>query len=65
VGAPFFYTKTEGGAAYVYLNRNLRSGKFDAHIKLTGKPESRFAFALANASDLNKVVAVLLSQRLL
>ncbi len=55
VGAPFFYSKTEGGAVYVYLNRALRSGKFGEHLRLTGKPESRFGFALANASDLNKV----------
>lgn len=56
VGAPFFYSKTEGGAVYVYLNRALRSGKFGEHLRLTGKPESRFGFALANASDLNKVL---------
>lgn len=55
VGAPFFYTRTEGGAVYVYLNKDLRLGKFDNNLKLTGKPESRFGFALANASDLNKV----------
>lgn len=55
VGAPFYYSKTEGGAVYVYLNKDLRSGKFDTYLKLTGKPESRFGFSLANASDLNKV----------
>ncbi|KAJ6219410.1 hypothetical protein RDWZM_005222 [Blomia tropicalis] len=54
VSAPFYYSKTEGGAVYQYLNKNLRLGKFDQYMKLTGKPESRFGFALANAGDLNR-----------
>src|SRR6218665_2479066 len=44
VGAPFFYNKTNGGAVYVYLSSDLRSGKFEPSVKLTGKPESRFGF---------------------
>lgn len=56
VGAPFYYTKSEGGAVYLYLNKDLRSAHFDKYLKITGKPESRFGFALANASDLNRVL---------
>lgn len=53
VGAPFYYTKSEGGAVYLYLNSK---GRFtEVSTRLTGKPESRFGFALANAGDLNKV----------
>lgn len=53
MGAPFYYTKHEGGAAYVYINS--AEGFVSAPIKLTGKPESRFGFALANLGDINKV----------
>lgn len=50
VSAPFYYTKTEGGAVYMYSN----DGKAVIPAgKLTGKPESRFGFALANCGDLN------------
>lgn len=50
VSAPFYYTKTEGGAVYMYAN----DGKAVIPAgKLTGKPESRFGFALANCGDLN------------
>lgn len=50
VSAPFYYSKNEGGAVYLYSN----DGKaFVAAGKLTGKPESRFGFALANCGDLN------------
>lgn len=51
VAAPFYYTKTEGGAVYLYANE---AGKSVIPAgKLTGKPESRFGFALANCGDLN------------
>lgn len=51
VAAPFYYTKTQGGAVYLYSN----DGKSVAlSAKLTGKPESRFGFALANCGDLNR-----------
>lgn len=50
VAAPFYYTKNEGGAVYLYSN----NGKsFVQAGRLTGKPESRFGFALANCGDLN------------
>ena len=51
VAAPFYYSKTEAGAVYLYSN----DGKaFQPAGKLTGKnPESRFGFALANCGDLN------------
>jgi len=50
VSAPFYYTKTEGGAVYMYSN----DGKAVIPAgKLTGKPESRFGFAIANCGDLN------------
>jgi integrin alpha 7 len=52
VGAPFYYSRSEGGAVYLYLNSNGRFSK--PSTRLTGKPESRFGFALANAGDLNK-----------
>ncbi|CAG2167049.1 unnamed protein product, partial [Oppiella nova] len=55
VGAPFYYSRSEGGAVYLYLNSN---GKFVKSTRLTGKPESRFGFALANAGDLNKILDV-------
>lgn len=54
VGAPFFYSKGEGGAVYQYLGKDMKLGKFAASLRLTGKLESRFGFALANASDLNQ-----------
>ena len=50
ISAPFYYSKTEGGAVYIYANDGkalLSAGK------LTGKPESRFGFATANCGDLN------------
>lgn len=50
VSAPFYYSKNEGGAVYMYSN----DGKALVPAgKLTGKPESRFGFALANCGDLN------------
>ncbi|KAI1301767.1 Integrin alpha-PS1 [Halotydeus destructor] len=54
VGAPFYYTKTEGGAVYVY--RNTPEGLLNRSyaLKLTGKPESRFGFALTSLGDINK-----------
>lgn len=55
VGAPFFWNKNAGGAVYVYLSKDLRAGRLDKFQKLIGKPESRFGFSVANASDLNKV----------
>lgn len=53
VGAPFYYSRTEGGAVYIYLNEGGKILKPATRLK--GKPESRFGFALANAGDLNKV----------
>ena len=55
VGAPFYYSKSEGGAVYIYLN--LTKDPLNAPVyssRLTGKPESRFGFALSNLGDLNK-----------
>lgn len=50
VSAPFYYNKSEGGAVYLYSN----DGKAVVPAgKLTGKPESRFGFSLANCGDLN------------
>lgn len=51
VAAPFYYTKTEGGAVYLYTNDGKSVTKSG---KLTGKLESRFGFALANCGDLNR-----------
>lgn len=57
VGAPFYSGKSEGGAVYVYLNSpaGLRNDTFS--VRLTGKPESRFGFAIAGLGDINKVSA--------
>ncbi|KAH9493727.1 Itga7p, partial [Dermatophagoides farinae] len=54
IGAPFYYDGNDGGAVYVYLEKDLRIGAFHKRIRLTGKLESRFGFALANAGDLNR-----------
>lgn len=52
VAAPFYFTASEGGAVYIYSND---AGKtLSLSSRLTGKPNSRFGFALANAGDLNK-----------
>lgn len=55
MGAPFYYNETEGGAVYVYLNSpaGLRNDTFS--VRLTGKPESRFGFAITGLADINKV----------
>lgn len=53
VGAPFYYGENEGGAIYVYMNfknERLREPK----EPITGKLESRFGFAIANAGDINR-----------
>lgn len=53
VGAPFYFSKHAGGSVYVYMNDNYSlSNKY--LVKLTGKIESRFGFAISNAGDLNK-----------
>ncbi|KAH8368172.1 hypothetical protein KR084_007965 [Drosophila pseudotakahashii] len=53
VAAPLYFTKTEGGAVYVYQNdRDTLPLKYT--LKLTGTLESRFGLALANIGDLNK-----------
>ncbi|XP_016039165.2 integrin alpha-PS1 isoform X2 [Drosophila simulans] len=53
VAAPLYFTKTEGGAVYVYQNiQDTLPVKYT--LKLTGPVESRFGLALANIGDLNK-----------
>ncbi|RWS30056.1 integrin alpha-ps-like protein [Leptotrombidium deliense] len=52
VGAPFYYTDDEGGAVYVYINKGNGFDK-DPSLKLTGKTESRFGFALTSLGDIN------------
>ncbi|XP_016979927.1 integrin alpha-PS1 isoform X1 [Drosophila rhopaloa] len=53
VAAPLYFTKTEGGAVYVYQNdKDTLPSKYT--LKLTGALESRFGLALANIGDLNK-----------
>ncbi|KAK7872445.1 hypothetical protein R5R35_014243 [Gryllus longicercus] len=58
VGAPFFFSRHQGGAVYVYRRINETCGvagdACNVPQKLTGLPESRFGFAIANAGDLNK-----------
>ncbi|XP_017064986.1 integrin alpha-PS1 isoform X2 [Drosophila eugracilis] len=53
VSAPLYFTKTEGGAVYVYQNFN-DTLPLKYTLKLTGALESRFGLALANIGDLNK-----------
>lgn len=53
VGAPFYFTKNEGGAVYFYTNNGKQFNPTPS-VKLVGKArESRFGFALANCGDLN------------
>ncbi|XP_034489555.1 integrin alpha-PS1 isoform X2 [Drosophila innubila] len=53
VAAPFYFSKTEGGAVYIYQNdKDMLPKRFT--LKLTGALESRFGLALANIGDLNK-----------
>lgn len=53
VGAPFYFTDYEGGAIYVYLSSDKGIGTKTVPTNFTGKPESRFGFAVASAGDLN------------
>ncbi|XP_073956802.1 integrin alpha-PS1-like isoform X3 [Choristoneura fumiferana] len=53
IGAPFYFSKENGGAVYLYLNDKRHfSQKYNK--RLTGKPESQFGISIANAGDLNK-----------
>ncbi|XP_034662240.1 integrin alpha-PS1 isoform X1 [Drosophila subobscura] len=51
--APFFFSKNEGGAVYVYQNDQDTLPRRHT-LRLTGALESRFGLALANVGDLNK-----------
>ncbi|XP_078051152.1 multiple edematous wings [Augochlora pura] len=55
VAAPFYFNKAEGGAVYVYtsLQKSLKNNEKSKPIKLVGREESRFGFALTNLGDLN------------
>uniref|UniRef100_A0A1B0DL82 Uncharacterized protein n=1 Tax=Phlebotomus papatasi TaxID=29031 RepID=A0A1B0DL82_PHLPP len=53
VSAPFYFSRDEGGAVYIYQNENHRLPAIPK-LKLTGKLESRFGLALANLGDINK-----------
>lgn len=53
VAAPFYFSKSEGGAVYVYQNMNNNFTE-NYTTKLTGKLESRFGLAIANLGDINK-----------
>lgn len=53
VAAPFYFAKNEGGAVYIYQNRNFSLPR-EPNQKLTGPLESRFGSALANLGDINK-----------
>ncbi|XP_076618885.1 multiple edematous wings isoform X2 [Colletes latitarsis] len=56
VAAPFYFNKAEGGSVYVYttLQKTYKEGEKSKPIKLVGREESRFGFALTNLGDLNK-----------
>lgn len=53
IAAPFYFSRDEGGAVYVYRNENHRLPKRYSQ-KFTGKLESRFGLAMANMGDINK-----------
>lgn len=53
VAAPFYYSKTEGGAVYVYQNANYHLPS-NFTTKLTGKLESQFGIAMTKIGDINK-----------
>ncbi|XP_017787536.1 PREDICTED: integrin alpha-PS1 [Habropoda laboriosa] len=56
VAAPFYFNKAEGGAVYVYttLEKTYKEREKSKPVKLVGREESRFGFALTNLGDLNK-----------
>ncbi|XP_062536719.1 integrin alpha-PS1 isoform X2 [Armigeres subalbatus] len=53
VAAPFYFSKSEGGAVYVFQNMNNNFSD-EYTTKLTGKVESQFGMAIANLGDINK-----------
>ncbi|XP_017852272.1 integrin alpha-PS1 isoform X2 [Drosophila busckii] len=53
IGAPNYFTKTEGGAVYVYQNEKDMLPKRPT-LRLTGAMESHFGLAIANIGDLNR-----------
>ncbi|CAL1274062.1 unnamed protein product [Larinioides sclopetarius] len=54
VGAPFYFDKGKGGAIYIYMNSAKGISENTEPIKITGKSESRYGFAVENAGDLNQ-----------
>lgn len=53
IAAPFYFSKTAGGAVYVYQNENYGLPS-NYTAKITGKLESQFGVAMANMNDINK-----------
>lgn len=53
IAAPFYFSKSEGGAVYIYQNDNYHLPS-NYTAKLTGKLESRFGMAMTNIGDINK-----------
>lgn len=53
VAAPFYFEKNNGGAVYVYQNKDFSLPQTPT-LTLTGKFESRFGLALANLGDINQ-----------
>lgn len=53
VGAPFYFSREEGGAVYIYTDLSCRYN-CRWQQKLTGKLESRFGFAITGLGDLNR-----------
>jgi hypothetical protein len=47
VGAPFFFSREDGGAVYIYNNNKTHCLDCKKPLRLTGKPESRFAAVLS------------------
>ncbi|XP_011147082.1 integrin alpha-PS1 isoform X2 [Harpegnathos saltator] len=58
VAAPFYFNKVEGGAVYIYtaldICKTMKDNERCLPVKLVGREESRFGFALTNLGDLNK-----------
>lgn len=53
VAAPFYFTRHDGGAVYIYQNDDHKLSNTPT-LKLTGKLESHFGLAISNMGDINQ-----------
>ncbi|XP_018318940.1 integrin alpha-PS1-like, partial [Agrilus planipennis] len=56
VGAPFYFSRTKGGAVYIYHNLRNCTTTTDckSDLVLKGTLESRFGFSMASLGDINR-----------